>query len=313
MTSFVPATRERGQMLVIFALVLIVMTAMVGLIIDGGDTFAKRRAMQNAIDSATMAAAYSYVNTGSSSTAVEAGEANAAANGYSDTSDGVIISITISDSGSNGTTVTGNLTAPHRNYFSGVVGMPSWTVSTTATALVGQPNGAQGAMPLIFNKKAVGKFGWGPGAEKRYDEPGSGNEDVPQTDLTFNWTVFCAANGNPCNANSNLVDALINGQATSTVVVTLKEMIGPLNAGAHASLFSDLAKYVGYAYPVAIVDDDGAMVGWAYFYITGSVGGSTKQISGYFQGPVNPSELRIVPNGGTSAGGTGATSVYLVN
>jgi hypothetical protein len=55
------------------------------------------------------------------------------------------------------------------------------------------------------------------------------------------------------------------------------------------------------------------MVGWAYFYISGSVGGSTKQISGYFMGPTNPEELRIVQNGGSSSGGTGSYSVRLIN
>jgi Flp pilus assembly protein TadG len=306
-------------MLVIFALVLIVMTAMTGLVIDGGDTFAKRRDMQNAADSAVMAAAYSCVNTHSTSSALAACLANATANGYPNATGGVTVSITFptgscSDSDPNGTTVTAGISGPHRNYFSGIVGMPTWTVSTTATAAAtGRPNGAMGAMPIIFNQKAVGKFGWGAGAERDYDEPGSGNEDVPQTDLTFNWTVFCAANGNPCNANSNLVDDLINGQATSTIVVTLKEKIGPLNAGAHTTLFSDLADYVGFDYPVAIVDNDGAMVGWAYFHMTGSVGGSTKKVSGYFQGPVNPSELRIVQNGGSSNLDTGTRSVRLVN
>ncbi|MBI3748589.1 MAG: hypothetical protein HY262_07070 [Chloroflexi bacterium] len=304
-------------MLVIFALILVVMTALVGLVIDGGSAFAARRDMQNVADSATMAAAYSCVNTKSTASATAAGLANAAANGYTNGSGGVTVSITYptgscQDSDPS-TTVMASVSGPHRNYFSGIVGMPTWTVSTTATALTsGAPNGAAGAMPIIFNKKAVGKYGWGPSAEKDYDEPGQGNQDVPQTDLTFNWTVFCAANGNPCNANSNLVDDLINGQVTSTIVVTVNELIGPLNAGAHTSLFSDLAKYVGEDYPVAIVDDSGAMVGWAYFHITGSVGGSTKQISGYFQGPVNPKDLQVVANGGTAAN-FGAYSVRLVN
>ena len=245
------------------------------------------------------------------SSAVGAGKANAATNGYTDGTGGVSVTITFPPT-SNGTTVKADISGPHRNYFSGIVGMPSWTVSTTATAIGGQPNGAMGAMPIIFNKKAVGKFGWGPGGSHTYDEPGTGNQDVPQTDATFNWTVFCTANGNPCNGNTNTVRDIINGNGTSTVV-TLNELIGPLNAGAHTALFSDLAQHVGEPYPVGIVDDGGAMVGWAYFYITGSVGGSTKQISGYFMGPTNPSDLHIVQNGGTSSGGTGSYTVRLIN
>src|SRR4029077_20472108 len=105
------------------------------------------------------------------------------------------------------------------------------------------------------NKNAPASFG----------EPGSGNQDVPQTSTSFNWTVFCTANGNPCNANSATVDSLINNNGTSTTVYA-DEPICPLNAGAHTSLFSDLAAKVGGAYPVAVVDDSGAMLGWAWFH-----------------------------------------------
>lgn len=312
MTSMQTRPPERGQMLVIFALVLIVMIAMTGLVIDGGDTFAQRRDMQNAADSAAMAGAYSYVNTSSSGSAIAAGQANAAVNGYTNDTNGVSVTITVTDSGPNGTTVKADVTGPHRNYFSGIFGMPTWTVSTTATALGGEANGAMGAMPLIFNTKAVPDLGFGPGTARAYDEPGTGSQDVPQTATSFNWTVYCTANGNPCNANSNTVNDLINGNGTSTVV-KLIDAIGPLNAGAHTSLFSDLANKVGKSYPVGVVDNTGKLVGWASFFIEGSVGGSTKQIRGYFEGPTNKKELRIVQNGGSSSGGTGAYSVRLVN
>ena len=44
-----------------------------------------------------------------------------------------------------------------------------------------------------------------------YQLPGTGNEDVPQDATQFNWTIFCTASGNPCNANSNDVRDIING------------------------------------------------------------------------------------------------------
>ena len=45
---------ERGQILVLFTLALISLLAMVGLILDGGDTFAQRRDQQNGADLAAM-------------------------------------------------------------------------------------------------------------------------------------------------------------------------------------------------------------------------------------------------------------------
>ena len=95
----------------------------------------------------------------------------------------------------------------------------------------------------------------------------------------------------------------------------LDDDIGPLNAGAHATLFSDLADLVGTEhneFPVAIVNDDGTMVGWAMFHLTGSVGGSTKQIRGYFVSPVNRGVLKVIQGAG-AGGNYGDTTVHLTN
>ena len=54
--------RERGQILVLFALSAVVMIAMVGLVLDGGDTYAQRRDEQNGADLAAMAGANAYMN-----------------------------------------------------------------------------------------------------------------------------------------------------------------------------------------------------------------------------------------------------------
>ena len=63
---------------------------------------------------------------------------------------------------------------------------------------------------------------------------------------------------------------------------------------------------------MAIVDDDGALQGWAVFHLTGSVGGSTKQIRGYFVTPQNNSNLTIITGAGSGAN-FGDTSVKLIN
>lgn len=292
-------------MLVIFALALIALIGMVGLIIDGGDTFLQRRDQQNVADAAAMAAGYASVN-GQSPTA--AAHTVAAANGYVDGQDNTTITVTVG-SGS----IRVDVTRPHRNYFSGVLGFTSWNVSTTAAVQAGVPNGAFGAMPIIFNKLAfLNSENRNPNSPKAFDEPGNGSQDVPQTDNAFNWTVFCTANGNPCNGDSNTVRDLINQSGTSTTI-KLNDLIGPLNAGAHATLFDALAAMVGDKYPVALVGADGELLNWAWFYVTGSVGGSTKQISGYFVDEMNEAPMTIVQGGGTAQGAAGAYVVELID
>ena len=309
MSAPIESDRQRGQMLALFAICLVVIIAMTGLVIDGGMTLTQRREEQNTADAAAMAGAYAYATTSNASTAINEARDTAAANGYTHGQDGAIVTVTVSFSGGLAT-VTANVTKPHRNYFSGIVGFGSWDVSVTASAIAGSPNAAMGAMPLLFNEETF-TSGYGQNSEVAFDEPGVGEQDVPQTANQFNWTVYCTANGNPCNANTNTVDDLINGSGKSTVVKMTDE-IGPLNAGAHAALFSSLAAFVGQEFPVAIVNDDGEMQGWAIFRITVSVGGDTKQIRGQFVSPVNETSLRIVPDGG-AAGNFGDTDVRLTN
>jgi Flp pilus assembly protein TadG len=305
-----PETRkdQRGQVLVIFALALVAIVAMTGLVLDGGDTFVQRRQMQNVADASALAAVYGYANNGNSTSAgAAAAQAVAAASSYANGVGGVSVQVTDNSSGGAGRRFTVTITKPHRNWFSGIVGMGSWPVTTTATALGGRPNGVLGAMPLIFNQRAFGDNGAGPGHEVSYSEPPVGSQDVPQTSTTFNWTVYCDF----CNADSSTVSDLINsGGATTTV--SLDDKISPLNAGSHTTLYSDLAKFVGGEYPVPIVDDNGNMVGWAMFHFTGSVGGSTKQVTGYFVSPINPANMTIV-DGVTAGADFGAYVVELVN
>lgn len=310
MSATIEGDRQGGQMLALFAICLVAIIAMTGLVIDGGMTFTQRRDEQNVADAAAMAGAYAYANTSDTGQATTEAQDTAGANGYTHGQDGVIVTVNVSVHDGLATVVT-NVTKPHRNYFSGILGFGSWDVSATATAVAGLPNAVVGAMPILFNKKAF-PGGNGPSNEVAFDEPGTGTEDVPQTAGAFNWTVFCTANGNPCNGDSATVADLINGSGKSTVV-KLKDLIGPLNAGAHTTLFSDLAAYIGQDFPVAIVDDSGALQGWAMFHLTGSVGGSTKQIRGYFVSPVNEKNMRVDQNGGEATGNFGDTVVRLTN
>ncbi len=197
------------------------------------------------------------------------------------------------------------------------MGMPTWDVSVTAAAEASdKPNGAIGAMPLLFNSEAfpgaICDETAGPCTPEVYQLPGNGNEDVPQDATQFNWTIFCPASGNPCNANSDGVRDLIDGGGESDTIY-LNDDIGPLNSGAHTTLFNALESHTGGVFPVPIVNDDGEMVGWAYFKLLSVEGGSEKVIRGYFVSPVNAAQLVVSPTGGDASLLTGVYVLHLVD
>lgn len=317
---------EDGQILVMFVLVVFVVIGVVGIVLDGGSAFAQRRNEQNVVDLSSIAGATAYLNTqGSTAVKMVAAETAAvqlaAANGYTDGANGTTVDAQVVP-GFGSADVRVELTSPHRNNFAAVLGMPSWTISVTATAQSSEaPNAAVGLMPLLFNEVAftgaacdesVG------GCETSvFQLPGSGTEDVPQDATQFNWTVFCTANGDPdqdpmtgnCNANSSTVEDLIEGNGDSAIV-EIRDEIGPLNPGAHTSLFNALADYAPGIFPVPIVctvindptcPQDGAMVGFAYFKLESVEGASEKVIRGYFVSPVNALQLVVSPGGGQAS------------
>ncbi|TMC09001.1 MAG: hypothetical protein E6J30_04935 [Chloroflexi bacterium] len=54
---------QRGQAIVLIALMIVVMFGLVGLAIDSGRAYLDRRHLQAAVDAAALAAAYNYMNT----------------------------------------------------------------------------------------------------------------------------------------------------------------------------------------------------------------------------------------------------------
>jgi Putative Flp pilus-assembly TadE/G-like len=292
-------------MIALFALVLVVVVGMVGLILDGGSTFIQRREQQNVADASAMAAGYALLN---GTDPVAAARTVAASNGYTHGLDGTTVNVLVEP-----INITVTVSRPHRNYFAGMMGMPTWGVGTTAKTLTGVPNGAVGALPLLFNEDGFNDpANRNPNAPSTFNEPGTGTQDVPQDNKTFNWTVFCTATGGTCNADSTTVDNLIKQDGTATTVY-IADGIAPLNAGAHTTLFSDLAAHIGETFPVPIVDDAGVFVGWGLFHLTGAVGGSTKTISGWLEDQVNVGSMTIKPTGGNPLGVYGTYVNYLVN
>lgn len=161
----------RGQVIVIFALALVPILGMVGLVIDGGNAFAQRRADQNATDAAALAGALDMAENlpwqnkglaGPNSDADIAATivASAAENGIATIAatyvniNGIDLGVTVGQgavpAAAAGVRVAGTKTFDA--YFSGAIGIPSWTVTTEATAVAGyvQQVGRGTVLPLTI-------------------------------------------------------------------------------------------------------------------------------------------------------------------
>ena len=86
---------ESGQVLVVTALSMLALLCVMGMALDAGMLFRAKRQVQIAADAAAVAGALDFRYNGSDDSAVAAGKAAAAQNGYADGSGGVTVSINI--------------------------------------------------------------------------------------------------------------------------------------------------------------------------------------------------------------------------
>lgn len=129
-------TRERGQALIVIAIALVLLVAILGLVIDGGNAFLDRRSAQNAADSAALAAALTRIR--GQSDWVAAALTSAKDNGYSN--DGQRSVVEVYSPPSSGPFV-GNveyiqvvITSHVNTYFAKVIGQSQITNMVQATA-----------------------------------------------------------------------------------------------------------------------------------------------------------------------------------
>ena len=149
---------DHGQILVIVGVAMLVLIGMVGLVLDGGSAYAQRRSQQNASDLAALAGANAYLLTNDTGAAQSAALAVAKDNGWEHGTDEIVVTVTTVGS-SNGAQVTVDVDAPHHNAFGSVLGLMTFDVGTTATAVSGFPDTAEGAAPMIFNEGVFGTDG----------------------------------------------------------------------------------------------------------------------------------------------------------
>lgn len=275
---------EGGQILIVFALSMLVIIGIVGLAIDGGGTYAQRRDQQSAADLAALAGANDYLLTNTSMTATARARAVAASNNFSHGS-GATVDVTIETT--NGVAVTVGIDSSHRNSFLGALGMANWAVRTEATALAGFPDRATGAGPFIFSIDAFENDG----TPKHQTETdfGETNGDVPTSGLDLAWTNYGTG-----NLNTSEVTEIIRGGLDITRTLAYGEYIGQRNNGNHTTLFEDVDTYLsGLDLPVAVVDSNGNFMGWASFHVTSASGGTNKHVRGYFLSSFTSDRLTV--------------------
>ena len=276
---------DAGQVLVLFALSLVVLTGIVGLALDGCSTFAQRRDEQSAADLAALAGANDYLINNNGTLAIARARSVATSNGFSDGLDGAIVSVTLDTS--NGVSVRVVITAPHENSFLSVVGMRTWEVTTEATSLAGFPDHAYGASPFIFS---IGAFSTdGTPQYQTATDFGETNGDVPTSPLDFAWTNFGTG-----NVDSSQVADIIAGRTVIDKTIAFGEYIGQQNNGNHSTLYDDVNTYLhDLDLPVAVVDSNGNFMGWATFHINSASGGADKHVNGYFLSSFESARLTV--------------------
>lgn len=292
--------RARGQVIVIFAVAVVAMLAMVGLILDGGATFAQRRDMQNVSDVAALAGANDYLLNKDTASATIKARAVAARNGYTHGTDGVTVAPTFVFGPNGSVTVRVDVSKPHRNSFAGIVGMPTWQVSTTAAALSGVANTALGAAPMIFSIDAFDLNGNPLPQYANADVPygfGDTNNDAPDTPGDFAWTNYGTG-----NVNSNEVRQIIGGELIINKTLDFGEYIGQHNNGNHTTLYDDnnscehkptINKCLSDTdVPVPVVDHEGHFLGWAMFHVD-HADKQAKKVYGHFLSGFTDARLTV--------------------
>jgi hypothetical protein len=316
--------RERGQILVIFALALVAVIGMVGLVLDGGGAFAQRRTEQNVADLASVAGANAYLNclgcTVAQRTvaAQNAATAAAARNMSANNITGATMPTPVVTLLQSGARVAVSLTAPHPNTFARIFGMDSWDVSVAAAAITGTVDTATGAAPWTMSINAFNPDGTAKYDSSNPQDFGESNGDYPTSALDIAWTDFNGSN----NVNSHEVRDIITGANVVTATFAFGQYLGQHNQGNHTTLYGDVDQYLsGDTIPVPVVGSgpcnapqqshlDGCFKGWAFFHVISASGGSSKHITGYFEGgfvrsplsvgecPANPtSPCGVVTNG----------------
>lgn len=133
--------RESGQILVFVVLFIVGLFAMLALVLDGGNTYSKRRAAQNAADAGALAGARTLCITKDASQAIAVAQDYATNKNESDSADVVI-------DGEGYVTVTTRITFD--TFFAHLIGRPRMTAEAVATSGCFPPTTALHILPIAW-------------------------------------------------------------------------------------------------------------------------------------------------------------------
>ena len=329
---------EAGQALVLFALSLVGLLTIAGLVVDVGGAWAQVRTEQKVADVAAMAGATAEANGATRAQIIQTAIDSAVANGYAAGEVQVNIPPTSGKYGPGGSEYiprpVGNLlpgswhdndctdstkypcwveviiNRAHSNSFSRVVGINSFGVTARGVAVGGILNTiTNGASPIMFNYGALTTYGSTP---TTYCDPHpskcSPNSSWPLEPNQYAWTTYCLSPVN-CNVNSADAKALIEG-GNFQISITMDMYLGPHNNGQKTSVCKALLDQYpnGGDLSVAINDDDGKLVGfWVWHLDTANSdcnGAGGQQLSGWFVNDITDTlPLTITAGGSTTTFG----------
>jgi Flp pilus assembly protein TadG len=142
---------ESGQSLVLFAFGLSVVLAFLALAVDVGMLFQAKRKLQIAADAAAIAGAQDFLFNQSATTAKSVGKAASSANGYTNASGGVVVTMSVPPADGAAAGASGDVeavvSAPINTFFMGLLGTNSMTLK--ARAVAGAPTNGSACIWLM--------------------------------------------------------------------------------------------------------------------------------------------------------------------
>jgi hypothetical protein len=293
--SRLPASSQRGQILVIFVAALTGLLLMTGLVIDAGYAFSQRRSAQNAADFAAVAGSriVGEFFTGKPAGAGTGTNVLAAVQSVLAANDAELVSAQyINGSGALAGPVAGgsippsaagvvvNATTAWRPFFLGIMGVNSWSAGAQATAMT-KGTASGGVLPIGINKLAYLSFPLcdvGAGCDPEHLTSGRLNEPGNFGWLSFGAEPpFCGGYGlgmlaDGCEVSRGYLQNEIGPPSDSHGCCT--SAVGdpnPLIGGLTGNEWGDLSYYIDNQVPiwVPIWDWSGDNGRNAYYHIVG--------------------------------------------
>lgn len=203
---------DRGQMIVLGAFFIMIMTGSAALAIDVGSYMSHRRSLQNAVDAIALAASLN-LPVGDS--------AHAAANEWANKNGVDINSMTITITQQNlpsepNPKVTIEIEVDHDLTFARVLGLDSADISVTATAIITSPAGGAGVSPLSVSEEALAGATLGDEVVLKYDANNISQGNTSPIRIDGPGSGNCGSSDNYCSGLMNGGESVICAQGADT-------------------------------------------------------------------------------------------------